>query len=283
MTNPNDLELYKQVLAHSFVKSLGDEALRRSMAGPVLEELGKEFTESERTYNPVIEPNLLAKIYGLSLVQQSQMGVYGFTPSDVYDYKGEVTAKIAPAHSVLERGGNEYRARVICFTNDYLENQDVTVFGVNIYAPDMDEAFATEDGRPKSKLLLVDGTGKSMKKEQPVAGGTPIIAVYSNKTGDAKIYHVETMVNEGTMAPLDGSKVVYTNNYTAEAFTPDGQKVEITQLTGLVFSEAINELEEGLKKLKTADRVELSSEEQAAAREVGGLGSGFLLSGPEIA
>src|SRR3989304_9172246 len=91
-----------QAVAEPRLPSLKGEFIRRGLLGESLRQLSDLFESKDNTSHPVTEPTLLLRLYALSQVQRSTMGIAGFEPMLAVNIdeqpNGGVDAKAAPAH-----------------------------------------------------------------------------------------------------------------------------------------------------------------------------------------
>jgi len=230
-TNP---ELYVST-AFDIQPVLDEEYIRRNLVAPALAELSVLFHERDNTPCPVIEPTLFARLYALSMVQRSRMGISGFYPLDTFRYGGQVDAKAAPSHDEFVTSNSVFRTRVINFVMPDRDatDRDIEIFGINFYQPAADED--TPDKQPTrestgSGIIVVDKRGIVTNKRSPISGETVIFAVHNKVTHDAKLYQV-TLEKPNNMDPQTVDSAITLNaENCAQVSLPDSRRVNVTQL-----------------------------------------------------
>jgi hypothetical protein len=270
-------ELFKAVTG-DVTRRIDDEYVRRGTVAPVLADLSLEFSIKDNSPLPVTEPTLFARLFALSMVQRSNMGISDFNPLSAFDYNGKVLAKAAPHHDSYRDDSSIYHTRLIQFTlpdNSHEVSKDISIFGLNFYQPNLDDEpieVSPEPTKTTSGLVITDRRGHvTQAKKTPVAGETVVFAVHNKATNDAKLYQVTIEPVEVTTAEMNyGQRQIdFKDENHAVVQLPDSRRVNVHQLSGSLQMEAVAELEAALATLKglsSPDNI-LSAEEQRAARE----------------
>jgi hypothetical protein len=275
-------KLYNK-LAKPREASLTDEFMRRNLLSATLAELSELFDEKDNTTNPVTEPTMLGKLYALMRVQRSHMGVAGFEPMDMVYMDGTLSAKVAPAHDSYElededgRTGNIINTRVIKLTMpDKYSDEQVEVFGLNIYMPDIDTHGFFES--EQAKLLIVGESGKVQDKPAAVTGETVAFAVRNKITQDAKLYKVEYLSEHMDIYNPNEDAIVQENETSTTTTLPDNQSVRIEVLPGELQTEMVEEIRSAIEKLKGIETKEFSDVEKHVVADILGSSSshGFM-------
>ena len=246
---------------------------RRNLAGPTLADLTAEFNRKDNSPRPVTDPTLLAKLYALSMVQGSPMGVSGFNPMEAVDHYGGVTAKAAPHHDTFPQDGREYRTRVIQLlpSGEHLP-KDINIFGINLYQPGPNEdALPVEPAKTTTErgLVVIDKRGTVAKAGAPISGQTLLFAVYNTDTRDAKLYQATIERPEAYRESSLSGGAVFENETSATVFLTEGLGVLVRQLGGVEQQQAVLELEAARDLLSDAEPPNsiLTPQQQRAAQE----------------
>ncbi len=262
-------------VAADIMPLVDEEFVRRNLVVPALAELAEQFARKDNSPRPVTEPTLFARLYALSMVQRSRMGISGFDPLSTFDNGGKVEAKAAPYHDEFTaKNKGTYRTRIIQFVLPGQDvNNNINIFGVNFYEPNPEEdeavieasTFATQSG-----IVIVDKRGSVTNiNKDPISGETVLFAVHNKVTNDAKIYQVtlESAAVATSKVDLGMNQIEFENEASASVRLPDARIVLIKQLNGELQQQAVSELEKALstlKGIKSPDGV-LSTEEKYAA------------------
>lgn len=212
MRPDNNNELYN-IAGSPFEGSVSAEYVRRHLLRETFCELADAFNDKETTSHPIADPTMMAKLYALSQVQRTSMGIAGFDPFSAIDTTvttGMVNAFIAPEHDRYEVGGETFLTRAVLLDMPQKgENDHVSVFGLNYYQADfnispsdrlsIDGVSATD---VESKLVVVERGGNVLEERAPVMGQTAIFGVYNKATGDAKLYKIAHVKD----IPVDASE-----------------------------------------------------------------------------
>ena len=271
-------ELY-DIATRSTEPAVSDEFRRLNIVTPVLRELSALFDERENTPRAVIEPILFARLFALSMVQRSRMGLTGFSPLQAFDDGGTVEAKAAPHHDQYysDEHKNTFWARAINFQLPYQDVSDeIRIFGLNVYIPGPNDDEIENAGYSSSAtgtgLVITDRRGRVMSKNQsPIAGETVIFAVHNKTTSDAKFYTVGLIDPQEADHTLGQYAVDYSSSTEATVWLPDKQRMKVMQLQGSLQLQAVDEFQHAIDRLKGVDCPDdiLSPEEQMAARAAG--------------
>lgn len=256
-------ELFNRIVAKKEA-SVAEEFERRNLLSSTIRDLSEQFEEKENVTHAPSEPVLYAKLYALSQIQQSRLGVAGFSPMapvEVGLIRSVWNAKLqaAPAHDeytdeVLDR---TYYTRAIKFASNQLDQSEVDVIGLNFYQKDY--IFDEEDD--SKKLVVVKGMdrqGRSIisdDKPGTINGETLVFAVRNKTTNDAKLYVMDILgPNEASeISFTHQSGIKYEDDNTAYVSLPDNQVMKIEQLAGVEQIEAVKELEKATEVLKAKD------------------------------
>lgn len=269
-------ELYAAV-AKDIEPILDDEFTRRNLVGPVLSELTILFDERDNTRRPMVEPTLFARLYAVSLVQRSRMGISGFNPLEAFNYGNAVEAKAAPYHDEFKSQMNNatYRTRVInLLLPDQSLDKDIRIFGLNFYQPGPTEdvePVAPERTPTISGLIVTDNRGRVTSKDRtPVTGETVVFAVHNRTSKDAKLYQVSFISPERADLTFEREAVVFETGTRAKVCLPDKQVVTVEQLQDELLQQAVDELDKSVERLKGLANPDtlLTTEERQAARSV---------------
>lgn len=252
MRPDNNPKLFEQ-FGRPQINSLNEEFLRRNLVAGVLEDLSNEFEEKDHTAHPVAEPTLVARLFALSQVQRTAMGIAGFDPLETVDfsrYRGSIEAKAAPAHDSFDDNGSTYKTRAIKFVMHGDDAADaIDVFGLNFYQEDaaVDEIAPAE---ASAGLVLIGDKGNVVDKQKPITGSTLLFAVRSKMTNDAKVYTVD-VVDPGKIDPAETARqTVQESKTSTKVVMPDQTVIRVTQLEGNELAEAVNELQSSYDRLK---------------------------------
>lgn len=264
-------ELFSSV-AESRLPSIKEEYIRISLLAESLRELSGLFADKETTSHPVTEPTLLPRLYALSQVQRSAMGISGFEPMLAVNTheqpNGSIDAKAAPAHDEFGENGSYFRTRVINITmpNSYYADM-VEIFGINVYQPSIDER-EIDDTNEKSGIILVGQRGEVRQTERPITGETVVFAVRNKITEDAKLYKV-AFAEEGDTPLRMGPGVDFQSETYARVYLPDGRDVVVELLGGELLQQALDELQAASVVLNNLHNPEslLTEHERTAAKE----------------
>lgn len=271
-------ELFDKIVANKEA-SVAEEFERRNLLSATIRDLAEVFEEKESVLHKPSEPTLYAKLYALSQVQQSRLGVAGFSPlapveSGLIQSVWKAEVKAAPSHDqytdeVLSR---TYHTRAVCFSSDALDQSEIDVIGLNFYQQDY------EFKEDKPKLLAVKGIGKqgevvmSDEESKSINGETLIFAVRSKVTNDAKLYTMDIVSSDeaAAIAFTHHSGIKYENDNLAYVLLPDSQVMKVEQLEGNAQKEAVRELDKATETLK-AKEDPLSDVEPEHRAIVGGI------------
>lgn len=268
-------ELFDSI-AQSQLDGISQESQRRDALGTALKRLSM-FFEVVSTAHNLSEPALLTRLFALSLVQNSKMGISGFEPLLALTHdqpNGSIYAKKAPAHDkFIDENGIEYRTRVINVMMPRYEVDDtIELYGLNLYVPtdqEQDEELSSRTNGSKSRLVIVNAAGEIVQEPQPITGGTAVFAVRNKRIGDAKAYTVELEEEDDTlsMASFGSSSVRYISDTEAIVRLNDGRQVKINELKDELLMQAIDELRNGSKELAgiVKDMDGLNDDERRAA------------------
>lgn len=266
--------LYESVGA-SLVPALDEEFERRNITAKTLIELDDLCDKKLNVTDYIVEPTMITRLYALSRVQNTQMGIHGFEPFESVGYGDAVEASAAPDHDSFEADGRSYHTRVVRLRSTNLES-DISVFGLNFYRPDVDglnpsDLLGEAPQETGPTLLVVSSEGEAKREKQVITGQTSVFAVLNRKTGDAKFYHVDFLSGEeADAARLKASGVLGTetpNDATQiDVSLPSGQYMRVRQLTGDLQNQVHGEFESGVSALQKEEDAsdDLSAEERAA-------------------
>src|SRR4051812_36139590 len=192
--NPEKNSELFEALAKPRIEALSQEFVRRNLLASTLEELSGLFEEKDHTSHPVTEPTLLGRLFALTQIQLTHMGVAGFRPVEAIDYDGSIWAKAAPNHDQFTTSdGNTILTRLIKLTIPDRERsgmeEEVEIFGLNLYQPDANtDEFLADENDPAKRLIIIGGNKKVQDRVHPITGETVVFAVRSKQTRDAKLY-----------------------------------------------------------------------------------------------
>ena len=268
-----------QAVAEPRLPSLKGEFIRRGLLGESLRQLSDLFESKDNTSHPVTEPTLLLRLYALSQVQRSTMGIAGFEPMLAVNIdeqpNGGVDAKAAPAHDEFMDNNSYYRTRVINITMpDPRYGDMVEVFGLNIYQPTAEEREDAPLEPTEPEILMIGGRGEVQQKKQPITGETVVFAVRNKQTEDAKLYRVAFLDSSETPLKM-GPGVEYQSETSASVYLPDGRIATVELIDGELLQQALDELQSAsteLNLLLNPDSV-LTEEERVAVKDTFGKSS----------
>ncbi len=268
-----------QAVAEPRLPSLKEEFIRRGLLGESLRQLSKLFESKDNTSHPITEPSLLLRLFALSQVQRSTMGIAGFEPMLAVNIdeqpNGGIDAKAAPAHDEFMDNNSYYRTRVIDITIPNPHYGDmVEIFGLNIYQPTLEEREDSPLETAEPGILMIGGQGEVQHKKHPITGETVVFAVRNKQTEDAKLYKVAFL--DSGEAPLRmGPGVEYQSENSASVFLPDGRVATVELLGGELLQQALDELQSAsaeLNLLLNPDSI-LTEEERVAIKDTLGRSS----------
>ncbi len=268
-TNP---ELYS-VAAAKLEVHLDDEHNRRIMVAPYVAELAELFGAKDNTPNVVVEPTLVSRLIALSMVQRSRMGVTGLEPLEAFDYDGTAQAHAAPAHDeFITSKGHALKTRAVNFVlPGRSNNNDIAIFGLNVYQPSADDDPAPVKPTETSHqgFVVVDKKGTARGQHRPITGETVVFAVYNKSTKDAKVYTVALEDPKEDVLHYTDRSVSFESETQAVVTMRDNRRVTVTQLTGDILMQAVRELDAATKVLSgKADLKDLLSEEETVAARI---------------
>lgn len=265
-----------QAFAVPRIEAINEAFDRRNMAAGTMRELDEQLNEKETTADPVTEPTLYTRLYVLSHVQRTQVGLDGLTPLSAVDFRegSSVKAKQAPHHEeYVTPDGIAYRTRAIRLElSTDRTSRDISIFGLNIYRPDIDfDSLADNSGdNSSSGIILVDDKANVKRKEQAITGETVVFAAINKRSGDVKLYTVspepanEYSENKPpiTHDPANPNRILVA--------TPDGQYYAVEQLGGKLLFQALDEFNKALAKVKGATSLNdtLGENEREALQDV---------------
>jgi hypothetical protein len=276
-------ELLGLVATHNHTyERLAEETVRREMLTPNLSDLSDAFGQIEETDHHITDPTLVMKLYALAKLQATEFGVSGTNPLDAvtsgYSYV-HVRAQVAPAHdefhSEVVNGPVRTRAIRLKVTNgEPEEDQQVELFGLNLFTPDLSvsDEPETQAPSPTSKLIVVSTKGRLTGVKSYITGEIPIVAVRNKETRDAKVYaflegDIELLETEERME-LERSGTLIKGK---DAFIrlPGGKTQIVRELTEDMQRQAATEFESATRAIKQRDIVTLTDSERAAATSAG--------------
>lgn len=281
--NPEKSPLLHNTVVKDREGGIYEEFARRNLLANTIRDLSEQFEDKEDVLHKPSEPTLYAKLYALSQIQQSRLGVAGFSPLSPIEQGligslWTVSAKVAPPHDQYQLGETTISTRAISFSSDATMESEVDILGLNIFIEDFNvdevgiEGF-NEDIQPSKGLLIVGDAGKKGPvlldgAPKTVNGETVIFAVRSKISNDAKLYTMDFVSSKDRdIASFQHpSGIRYENDNVAYVMLPDSQVMRVEQLTGQAQIEAVAELDKATEAFKDKKRKDdLSGEERIAA------------------
>lgn len=272
MRPDKNVHLYEE-FAEASVPRLAWEVERTAQADMVLADLSTAMNKNP-VKSSVVEPTFLAKLYALSKLTFDTIGVSGLNPLDFIDFRSNLTvdAFACPPHDRYEdpKSGLPIKTRVIMvippkhFSSD---EGDLEFFGINVYA-EKDELPEENTIGPSYNVPLPVPGGLIMPRGNPIQGLTNVFAARHKEHGIVRIYGTSIQVKP--MAREIGD-VDRTAEDALTIDVPNQLGVTLKELTGDMFSEAVNEFRSALQTLTMSQEVNpeatsLSDLEQAAMK-----------------
>lgn len=262
-----------EAAAAARLQAIDEEFERRNVSTRTMQELGDELIAKETTPDPVTEPTLYARLYVLTQVQRTQIGMDGLVPIKAVDFQdsSSVTARQAPHHDKFSNDRGVYCTRAIKLElPGYQGEEDIQLFGLNIYQPDISSESPLDTAEPAASetpsLVIIGGKGDVLRKEKSITGETVVFAAFNKRSGDVKFYTVKAMPLPDNLENIAVIRHDPENRNIVRVGTPDGQYFEIEQLQGDLLLAAIDEFDKALTAVKevTPPNSSLKPEEREA-------------------
>ncbi len=255
-----------ETIGKEALEYVDEESSRRNQLALLLDSLSDNFERKIGDSSQIIDPTMFARLFAISQVQRTQIGLSGFDPMSAINtsHNGIVMAKIAPHHDEYEDDGLKvYKTRVLEIDlPEYAVNSQVNIFGINIYR---DDTGLTHDEGKTPGLVIVSESLRVSPDDESISGDTSIFAVINKDTKDAKVYLVTHHNDDDDMSVLNSSNIQRKSAHEMIVKLPDGHSIKIQQLTGDLELQAISEIEASDKVLNDYQPDELSAEEKMAA------------------
>lgn len=269
--NPDSSKELFELLGPRTLGYIDDESLRMNQLSVFLKELSDSFDRKITVPTQIIDPTMFARLYALSQVQRTQIGISGFDPMSAIhsEHNGIVMAKVAPHHDEYEDGVKVYKTRVVKFAlSDYVVNDQVDIFGINLYR---DDVALTDDRnlggeQNTGKLVVVDEVLNVVPEEKSIKGDTSIFTVINKETGDAKVYLVSHAGEDEEVDLFSGNSIKHISAHEKVVRLPDGHVIRISQLAGDLEMQVIAEIEHAEKALEGYTPENLTPEEKTAVK-----------------
>lgn len=260
-------ELFDAV-AGSRIQSLTQEFVRRNLLAATLKEISELFADKDHTSHPVTEPTLLGRLWALTQVQRTHLGIAGFDPLEAVDFDGSIIAKSAPHHHEFSApGNNTICTRIISLTMPDTADT-VEIFGLNLYQPDVDtDEFFGDPENGTNKLVIVGDTGRIRDKIYPITGETVAFAVRNKQTQDAKLYRVAYTDPAEALTDTDAG-IKHEGENRIIVSLPDEMAVVVELIDGQLQHQMVDELRAAIDKLKSMKVSELAADERQAVSEI---------------
>ncbi len=280
----NNPELY-QAIAADRQNAVSQEFRRRVLLAGTMSDLSTEFQKRDQTQHHLAEPTISTKLYALSLVQRSSMGVAGFNAfSPVTVHNGvldNVKALEAPHHDEFSHEDELFRTRVVSLIPSEITRNEVDIFGLNFYQPE----HGVEDASTKGLVVIsknAEKVGAVVSESRTLSGETVLFAVRNQKSDDAKLYSVafDDPQNPNNQGFMHSSGITFQSETEARIMLPDSQVIVVKQLIGELQDQAVAELDKSVECLKQVDQDHLNDTERQAVAEAFKASGNFVEDGP---